>query len=638
MEEETKPSAMEEETNPKPSTTKSNIEVKQLQRYYTVLRDFMAHFHKKDEIYPPNHEFTQDELRAVSPQDLVNWMNMKLYNKEDPDEDDRPLNGSHHTLDYYKKSISYFMPKKEISWDPAEKSGNPTRSHEVNNLIKKVRDFDAEIGGAKKRKSLAAQKAMLSTTPAAAKRARESLPFDFAPVAAPQPLPMLSTGGAALQGILHRMHTQNESFIDLFGGLSSSLDVFKSTLQANNVAIMNEIANLNQMFTLPTAIPNQVVARAGAEVAGNAHHIVAMGSMPGVGTGMLDWQYVHADGIRRRVPPTWTFPHFNLQDMYILWHCGDYQNRISPMKLFGNSDVNFLGKRARMNLNEVKNLMATIDEEATRKGKVPNPTMTLNQAAGCFQAGLSGFSFSSTTPTGKQRNILRLKWSTLTKYNKTGATPTKEEQEEAETLDEAKARQEFIVSPGYKIPHDNWWYEHNDGAKRRVPSTWKFPMLGVEDIYVLWHCGDAEAKISPMKLFQASDVSVVKRSKTNLSEVRAVMTIIDLEAAKQGMILKSVMTVEEAKHCCRVGHPGLKIPLTTPDGRTRDILSMKWSSAVRLKTPTGKGKTPEDEEIEPPETEDDEVEPPETTVIVPSEKGEAPEAEETELPETEIEV
>jgi hypothetical protein len=31
-------------------------ETQQLQRYYAVLRDFMAHLHGKAEIYPPSHE------------------------------------------------------------------------------------------------------------------------------------------------------------------------------------------------------------------------------------------------------------------------------------------------------------------------------------------------------------------------------------------------------------------------------------------------------------------------------------------------------------------------------------------------------------------------------------------------------
>jgi len=202
---------------------------------------------------------------------------------------------------------------------------------------------------------------------------------------------------------------------------------------------------------------------------------------------------------------------------------------------------------------------------------------------------------------------MRLKWSTLTKYNKQGSTPA---EEEAETdLNDEKARQEFVVPSSNGMPHDNWWYEHDDGVKKRVPSTWKFPMLGLEDMYVLWHCGDVEQKISPMKLFQASDLSSLKRAKTNLSEVRAVMVLVDLEAVKEGMTIKTVMTPEEAQNCCSVGYPGLNIPPTTPDGRTREILRMKWSSAVRLKNPNytelEEEEPEEEEEADLPEAEID---------------------------------
>ena len=91
-----------------------------------------------------------------------------------------------------------------------------------------------------------------------------------------------------------------------------------------------------------------------------------------------------------------------------------------------------------------------------------------------------------------------------------------------------------------------------------------------------------------MKVFRASDVSLQKRSKTNLSEVRAIMTIIDLEAGKKGKTIKAVMTPEEAEECCRAGYLGLGIPATTQEGRTRDVLNMKWSSAVRLKNQSPK--------------------------------------------------
>ena len=102
-----------------------------------------------------------------------------------------------------------------------------------------------------------------------------------------------------------------------------------------------------------------------------------------------------------------------------------------------------------------------------------------------------------------------------------------------------------------------------------------------------------------VKLFNASDVSPFKRAKTNLSEVRAVMTIIDLNATKHGMTIKSVMTPEEAKECVRVGYTGLNISPKTPDGRERDILTMKWSSAVRLKG--GKEKKSPDKSPQSPE-------------------------------------
>lgn len=154
-------------------------------------------------------------------------------------------------------------------------------------------------------------------------------------------------------------------------------------------------------------------------------------------------------------------------------------------------------------------------------------------------------------------------------------------------------------------------------------------MTGIEDIYIWWHCGDEQGKISPMKLFTASDISHVKRSRANLSEVRGVVSIIDLEADKAGMTMKSAMTVDEAKKRCRVGHTGLNIQQSTADGGTRSVLHMKWSSAVRLKNPYGKTRG---------DSEAGETEPLETTVAVPSEKGDAPEAEETELPESEVEV
>ena len=46
-------------------------------------------------------------------------------------------------------------------------------------------------------------------------------------------------------------------------------------------------------------------------------------------------------------------------------------------------------------------------------------------------------------------------------------------------MDKKTARQEFI---GDDNDPNDWWYAHDDGVKRRVPNTFLFPMLGLEDM------------------------------------------------------------------------------------------------------------------------------------------------------------
>ncbi len=52
-------------------------------------------------------------------------------------------------LCFMKKAISQFMPRKRLDWDPIQKEGNPTRSSEVNELIKRVMKFEVRREGVK---------------------------------------------------------------------------------------------------------------------------------------------------------------------------------------------------------------------------------------------------------------------------------------------------------------------------------------------------------------------------------------------------------------------------------------------------------------------------------------------------------
>ncbi len=126
--------------------------------------------------------------------------------------------------------------------------------------------------------------------------------------------------------------------------------------------------------------------------------------------------HLHPDGTLRKVPPDWTFPMNQLQQMYQYWHCGNQLQKICPMKYFHSSDVSFLGDSTRIRLNEVKQLMEIIDKTASQNGAKPTKKMNMSSTNTCFLRGKVGLKIPTTTPTGRKRDIGRLKWSSAITY------------------------------------------------------------------------------------------------------------------------------------------------------------------------------------------------------------------------------
>eukprot|EP00536_Pseudo-nitzschia_multiseries_P002082 jgi/Psemu1/182624/e_gw1.27.224.1 len=88
--------------------------------------------------YATNRVFNQEELNTVKPDHIYKWMCLKVYGMEDPGIDDNPVGGrSSSTLRYWKKAIFYFMTNTAAS-DETNETGNPTRSININQLIKAV--------------------------------------------------------------------------------------------------------------------------------------------------------------------------------------------------------------------------------------------------------------------------------------------------------------------------------------------------------------------------------------------------------------------------------------------------------------------------------------------------------------------
>jgi hypothetical protein len=114
-------------------------------RYKPSLIQFMSH---RDGVnYTKDHEFTQQELAAITPPELERWMCKKVYGKEEPGANNNPIQGRSNSILYWKKAISFFMPNRQPTWDVLTNSGNPTKSIEINELVKLVKKKEVRRQG-----------------------------------------------------------------------------------------------------------------------------------------------------------------------------------------------------------------------------------------------------------------------------------------------------------------------------------------------------------------------------------------------------------------------------------------------------------------------------------------------------------
>jgi hypothetical protein len=86
-----------------------------------------------------DYQFTGQELALIMPNQLVQWMCVKVCGIPNPGTDSNPTKGRSSSLKYYKKSIFPFMPHRLQPWNLLTNFGNPTRSVEVNDLINRVK-------------------------------------------------------------------------------------------------------------------------------------------------------------------------------------------------------------------------------------------------------------------------------------------------------------------------------------------------------------------------------------------------------------------------------------------------------------------------------------------------------------------
>lgn len=114
--------------------------------YRAVLVAFFSH--KDQAEYGQDHVFSDEVLASLTPDDIVKYLKYKAYGNPDANvATDTPTEGRSSALEYYKKAISFFIPMRNATWNPMASVGNPTRSVEVNELIKEVKKAEVRKQG-----------------------------------------------------------------------------------------------------------------------------------------------------------------------------------------------------------------------------------------------------------------------------------------------------------------------------------------------------------------------------------------------------------------------------------------------------------------------------------------------------------
>ena len=104
--------------------------------YQSVLLRLMGYLDNVE--YAKGTVIPRARMILLTPKCLMKFFNNEVYGTEDPPDDAKPLVRST-SIEFWKKALSYFMINRIIPWNEISNVGNPTRSTELNDLIKKVK-------------------------------------------------------------------------------------------------------------------------------------------------------------------------------------------------------------------------------------------------------------------------------------------------------------------------------------------------------------------------------------------------------------------------------------------------------------------------------------------------------------------
>ena len=130
---------------------------KNVKRYWSTLLSLLSLMSLKDGVmYQRDRTFTREHLLTLTPDDIVEFFNLKVYGSPNSATNAMPKYGRSTSLESCKKHINYFMPNCLICWDVQTLRENLTRSITVNGLINQIKKGRS----LKERKNISRKKAI----------------------------------------------------------------------------------------------------------------------------------------------------------------------------------------------------------------------------------------------------------------------------------------------------------------------------------------------------------------------------------------------------------------------------------------------------------------------------------------------
>ena len=100
-------------------------------------------------MYAIDHQFDQQTLGTIRPEQLVRYFRLISYGNETPGPTDQPTLRRSSGISFCKKAISYFMADGSAQWNSQGNTGNPTMSKAVNKCIQEIKKHEVRKQGKK---------------------------------------------------------------------------------------------------------------------------------------------------------------------------------------------------------------------------------------------------------------------------------------------------------------------------------------------------------------------------------------------------------------------------------------------------------------------------------------------------------